>query len=214
MRLILLIAALYIVAVPGTAAAASQQDGKMVLVANLTADQYLREQIDKVFVRLGDHALSADERAERFRTLVTEIFDVQFISRFVLGPYWRQADDAEKRRFSSLLIELQVTRWAQRFKPSKDQGAIDISNPRTDESGHFIVPMTLRRTGSDDEGVRLLWRLRSKDDSFKVFDVMVEGTSMLIAQKSEYQSFMRRNGGVQALNEEISGQIAKLKAEN
>ena len=67
MRLILLIAALYIVAVPGTAAAAPQQDGKMVLVANLTADQYLREQIDKVFVRLGDHALSADERAETDR---------------------------------------------------------------------------------------------------------------------------------------------------
>ena len=190
---------------------AAKAEASPASVTSVTVDEYLRTQIETVFEKLGDEQISEGERAERFRALITEIFDVKFISRFVLGPYWQETSEAERDRFSDLLIKLQVTRWSQRFKPRKGEGTMDIGRPRTDESGHYLVPMTLKRLGAEGAGVNLLWRLRETNDSFKVFDIMIEGTSMLIAHKSEYQSFIRRNGGVSSLINELETQVQKLK---
>ncbi len=211
MRIILFVFVLGVAGVHVVSGQPPKAEASSTAVASVTADQYLREQIETVFDQLGDQDLNESVRAQRFKTLITKIFDVKFISRFVLGPHWSDTTEAERARFSDLLIELQVTRWAQRFKPRKGDGTIEIGTLRTDERGHHLVPMTLKRSGADASEVSLLWRLRRVEDSYKVFDIMVEGTSMLIAHKSEYQSFIRRNGGVSSLIDELETQIQKLK---
>jgi phospholipid transport system substrate-binding protein len=53
--------------------------------------------------------------------------------------------------------------------------------------------------------VSIGWRLRSKGDSFKVVDVLVEGVSMGQTQRSEFASVIRRHGG------EIEGLLNEMR---
>ncbi len=41
---------------------------------------------------------------------------------------------------------------------------------------------------------RLVFRVRGSEDGFKVLDVMVEGISMLVTQRSDFASVIRREG--------------------
>src|ERR1051325_10309805 len=47
-------------------------------------------------------ASAESEREKQFRVLFNEGFDVPGISRFVLGPYWRTATDAQREDFQKL----------------------------------------------------------------------------------------------------------------
>ena len=67
---------------------------------------------------LDDLALTSVQEAQRnkrFQDLMDETFDVQLISRFVLGRYWRQATEAERTEYMRLVRELIVQSYARRF---------------------------------------------------------------------------------------------------
>ncbi len=49
------------------------------------------------------------------------------------------------------------------------------------------------------------WRLRRYADDFKIIDVIVEGVSMLITQRDEFSSVIRKSGG------ELDGLITLLQ---
>ena len=78
---------------------------------------------DAVFVsglaqRTIDVLLSTRSQAEReakFHELVDEAFDVPAIARFVLGPYWRTATDAQREEFQKLFETYIVHVSAVRF---------------------------------------------------------------------------------------------------
>ena len=43
--------------------------------------------------------------------------------------------------------------------------------------------------------MKVAWRVRGKNGTYKIVDIMVEGISMVVTQKSEFASFIRKNGG-------------------
>jgi phospholipid transport system substrate-binding protein len=43
--------------------------------------------------------------------------------------------------------------------------------------------------------LKVAWRVRSKGETYTIIDVMVEGISMIMTQKSEFSSFIKQNGG-------------------
>lgn len=204
-----------VILAPGNIVAEERVSDKMPSseIATLTADEYLRAKIEKVFSQLGGDQLSPKERDERFRNLIREIFDVKFISRFVLGSFWNEASEEERAHFADLVIELQVVRWSQRFRPNSEQGEIEIGEAQEDGSGNALVKMALQESGNANRRLELIWRMRQHDETFKVFDVLVQGTSMLITHRNEYQSFMRRNGGLPALLESIEEKIDGMRSE-
>ena len=45
------------------------------------------------------------------------------------------------------------------------------------------------------------WRLQQRDGAWRIVDVMVEGVSMMVTQRSEFTALIQREGGsVSALN--------------
>src|SRR6185295_10235996 len=56
--------------------------------------------------------------------------------------------------------------------------------------------------------VRVEWRVRKQSDgSLKIVDVVVEGVSMTITQRSEFASVMQQGGGLAALNARLLDKV-------
>lgn len=173
------------------------------------AKTFMEQLRDQAVDQLSDAKLPNDERAERFSTLFDSHFDLPTIGRFVLGPYWRSANDAEREDFMVVFEEIMVNRFAPLFA-GLDRDKLQIGDARPDGTNGklFLVPTRVLR--DQGEPYTIGWRLRSLDSGFKVIDVVPEGVSMAITLRSEYTSAIQSNGGkLAAFTEQLRRKAAK-----
>lgn len=151
------------------------------------------------------------EKISRFRDLFTTYFDVPSIGRFVLGHNWRPAPPEEQERFLELFQEVNVFTWARRFGDYDGQ-ALTIGGATADGPGGAFVDSVVEQTGGQPP-IRVQWRLRQRDEGFKVVDLIIEGVSMAITYRQEYNAVIQQAGSLAALNDRLAAQLARLKAE-
>src|SRR5262245_27212331 len=135
-------------------------------------------------------------RQTRFRQLFHQDFDGPGIGRFVLGPYWRSASDVERQEFVKLFedyVAIVYTAWLANFGGE----TFKIRGGRGDGDG-AIVSTDVTRPGSASP-LRIDWRLVNDNGRYKISDVIVEGVSMTVTQRSEFGSIQRNGGQVRGL---------------
>lgn len=176
------------------------------------AVHFIDDLVKQALTMLNDKQMTDHQRAERFRTLLEANFDIPRISRFVLGRYWKKANDQEKRGFQQLFEEYVVRSYAARFrtyggdKVSDDVVKITGARPESDIS--TVVTSQIRRTDGAPP-VRVDWRVRKGENGLRIVDVDVEGVSMALTQREEFSSVIQRNGGtVAGLNRELEQKLA------
>ena len=137
--------------------------------------------------------ISEEERESRFRKLFTAGFDVETISKFILGPHWRRASDPQRKDFLAVFEDAVVQRFLPMFAEYSGE-TFTIGQERRDEKNtkHVFVPVEVHF--DEGEPYRIEWRLREVDDSYKIIDVHAEGVSLAITLRQEYGTFVKRNG--------------------
>jgi phospholipid transport system substrate-binding protein len=142
------------------------------------------------------------ERLVRFRELFQANFDGPGIARFVLGRYWRSASQDEQQEFLSLFEDYVVFVYGTRFS-SLNGETLKIRGSRAEESG-VIVSTEMINPGSEAL-VKIDWRLVTDNGVFKINDVVIEGISMMVTQRSEFASVIQRHGG------KVSGLLSLMR---
>jgi phospholipid transport system substrate-binding protein len=137
-------------------------------------------------------------REARFRELFRRDFDAPGIARFVLGRYWRAVSAEEQKEFVKLFEDYVVFVYTVRLADFGGQ-SFKIRGSRSDGNG-VIVSTDVVSPGNPTP-LRMDWRLVTDDNgSYKINDVIVEGVSMTMTQRSEFAAVVQRNGGqVQSL---------------
>lgn len=155
---------------------------------------------------LGSDAIEAlenttdDETARRkaLEQILTRNFDTDTIARFSMGRYWAAATDAERSEYKKLFKKMIVDVYTERFSEYTNQKFIVTGNQPIGKD--FIVKSTIDM--GSGQPINLDWRVRRG----KVIDVIVEGISMSVTQRSEFASIIQRNGG------QVSALIDHLKS--
>lgn len=159
--------------------------------------------------------VSQTEKIQRFRDMFTGYFDLDSVSRFVVGRYWRTAPDSEQARFTQLFHEVNIYTWARRFKDYNGQKLIVAQVTADGDKGAFVD--TLVRQDNNQPAITVRWRLREREGTeygWQIVDIVIEGVSMAITYRSEYSSLLSANNGDLAkLNDLLAAQIIQLKAE-
>jgi phospholipid transport system substrate-binding protein len=152
--------------------------------------------------------ISAAEKAARFRTLFKDLFDIPSIARFVVGRVWRTAQPAEQERFTKTFEDVIVYTWARRFSEYNGQTLKVESTAPDGEDGQIVNSRIVGKNSSDSFAVA--WRLRKREDGFRVVDVIVEGVSMAITYRQEYASIMAQQGGIGGLTTQLEARAKDL----
>jgi phospholipid transport system substrate-binding protein len=141
-------------------------------------------------------------RQARFRQLFHDDFDGAGIARFVLGGYWRSASESEQQEFVKLFENYVVFVYAARLAKFGGE-TFKIRGGRSDGES-AIVSTDVFSPGSTSP-LRMDWRLVNDSGAYKINDVIMEGVSMAVTQRSEFASVVQRNGG------HVSGLIALMR---
>lgn len=166
------------------------------------AETFVRGLADRAIQALTPKDITRKERIERFRKLLHDSFDVPVIGRWVLGRYWDRASKDEQdeymRLFEDLIVVTYVDRFAEYTGESLKVGESSMLEPT-------VAVVKSEITQSVGEPVRVEWRLRAPGGNLKIVDVLVNGTSMSVTQRSDFGSVINRNGG------EIKGLLTALR---
>jgi phospholipid transport system substrate-binding protein len=172
--------------------------------ANPAASAFMQSLGSHAIKELTDPGVAQSERQARFRTLLDEHFDMGAIAKFTLGRYWRTATDEQRAEFRQLFEDFIVQSYSARFSEYHGQGFAVTGSNATD-GGAIVVHTKIDMPSSED--VRVDWHLRPAGNSFAVVDIVVEGVSMAVTQRSEFASVIQSRGGV-------AGLLDALRAKN
>lgn len=184
----LLLAAVFLAAAPDPAPAAD---------ADPAAAAFMQQLGTTAIRELTDPAVPLPERQARFRALLEKKFDMAAISRFVLGRYWRTASEAQRAEFQRLFEDFIVASYSARFGEYRGD-AFRVVGSTVDDGGVTIVHSRINMPASSEQ-VRVDWRLRDRNGDFAIVDIVVEGVSMAVTQRSEFASVIQSRGGVDGL---------------
>lgn len=164
---------------------------------NAAAEKFIQSLTDTGVGFLSDESLSLDQQKKEFKKILTRDFDLNTIGRFALGKHWRKASEAQKKEYLSLFKDMVIDVYSKRFEDYNGQ-KIEVTRSRPEGKRDVLVSSILKQDGGPD--VRLDWRVRKKGSQYKVIDVIVEGVSMSLTQRSDFASVIQRGGGeVEAL---------------
>lgn len=151
------------------------------------------------------------QRRQQVAAILRRAVDIQGVGRFILGRWWRQASPAEQQEYMRLFEETLIRNLSARF--GEYQGvrfSLGRAQQRTEDD--VLVNTIIERPNTAP--FTLDWRVSDVGGQPKIVDVIAEGASLRLTQRSEYSSVISRNGGrVAALLDAMKQQIAQLQAQ-
>ncbi len=140
---------------------------------------------------LSNDTINDSEKTRAFTSLVMSSIDLPLISKFVLARSWKESSDDQKQRYLIAFKDYFVNSYANKLDQYSGE---KISIIDSEEVGKYvIVNSNIVREGTDTLKINLKWRLLNRDSQIKIIDLNIEGISLIIAQREEFQSFLANN---------------------
>ena len=154
----------------------------------------------EVVEKVSDVNISDNERLQNFKQLYLSTFDNYYISRFVLGRYWKTIDKNIQKQFIESFNKYIVATYAPKFKGWKGNFKATDS---LFENNYYNVKMDIEN--KDGPTLKMMWKMYlNKNKEFKILDVNIDGVSMLVTQRAEFLSVIKNNpNGVKGLISEM-----------
>jgi phospholipid transport system substrate-binding protein len=143
---------------------------------------------------------SLQEREEKFRTMLRDDFAMDQIGQFVVGVYWRRMSPEQRKTYMKLFGEWVLKTYSVRLGGYSGE-QFQVINTTPAGRRDVLVKTRIVKTGGG--GFNATWRVRQAGERYKIIDIYVEGVSMAITQRSEFDSILQRHG--------IDGLIGMLK---
>jgi phospholipid transport system substrate-binding protein len=158
---------------------------------------------------LADETLSPTDRQHVFRELLTDRFDMTSIGRLVMGRYWRQMTEVQRDRFGPLFEDFVVATYSRRLDAYSGE-QLTVGQAR--EASKNVTAVGSRVTRGQRQPVNVDWMLRREDGRWHVIDVVIEGISMVISQRSEFAAVISQRGGIDGLIDTLRTRIDIVSA--
>ncbi len=165
------------------------------------------DKLAKEIIEKGVLAQKTNEEKEAFfHEQFTTHLDLKSVSQMVLGVYWKKATDTEKKDFLEAFTTLTTKTWTDRFGLYQGQDIVFQGTRNAPQKNQLYVDSKI----NNDPPIEVIWRLRQKEGSYKIVDIVVEDVSMVMSYRNEYTAFLQQHqGNIQELIDELK---AKSKA--
>lgn len=141
---------------------------------------------------LTDSNLSESGKQNQLENLFSASVDLDWVARFVLGKHWRSASEAQREAYVKHYKEFIVRNFTSQLGQYSGQTfKIEQVIPRG-EDGEYLLTLTL--LNKNEPPIYLDYRVRKKGSGFLIFDIIIEGVSLITTQRSEFNSVVSSKG--------------------
>jgi len=153
-----------------------------------TATAFVASTGDKLVAVVNGPGTLAEKRRQ-LTQIVDGAVDVDTIAQFCLGRFWRQATPAQQKSYVELFHRVLVTNITAKVGEYKGvKFTIGRSRAQDDDE---IVSSLVERPNNPPTNVD--WVVSNPTHNPKIIDVLAEGTSLRLTQRSDYASYLSHN---------------------
>ena len=168
-----------------------------VFAAEVTPDQLSREVTDKIVVLLKANKNVYTKDHKKLYAMVDEHvlpnFDFRAMSRTVLGRYWRTASEEQRTRFTAEFRVLLVRTYATALLKYNDEKIVYLAFRLNPDDRTTTVKSEVRRTDGGPP-IAINYSFYRTNAGWKVYDVTIEGASLVTTYQSTYAERVQREG--------------------
>lgn len=169
------------------------------------AAAFVKSTGDRLVAVVNGPGSAADKRAA-MTSIINSTVDVDGVGKFCLGRFWRQATPAQQQRYLTIFHEVLVTNITAKLGEYKGVSfSLGRERPQDDQ---VVVSTTVTRPNNPPTQVD--WVIADPSSAPKIVDVVAEGTSLRLTQRSDYASYlMHNNNSIDALITAMQNQVAQ-----
>ena len=124
--------------------------------------------------------------------IVLPNFDFELMSRWVLGRAWQQASPDQRRRFTEEFRTLLVRTYAKALLEYSDEDLQLLPQPTVGDGSEVTVKTEVRLKAG--RPIQINYSMHLNNDGWKVYDVKVDGVSLVTNYRSTFANQIRANG--------------------
>ncbi len=155
--------------------------------------------INSVLVVLQKKNLSAEEKKAQVSGRIQQYLNMSSMAQRTLGDYWSAATPEQRKYFSDLFVQVLEGTYLNRINDYSG-GQVQYLQQRVKDNKAIIDTKFVFA----DLEIPVQYKMIYEDNSWQVFDVVIEGVSLIRNYRSSYGEIIRKNGyaGLFALMEE------------
>ena len=149
--------------------------------------------VNNVLKVLRDPALQGEAnketKQERIEAIADEMFDYVALSRLTLGRNWRKFDSSQKKEFVQLYRSILEKAYMDRILSYTDEKVTFdketmLSDKKAEVQTHIITKSV---------EIPIFYRVYLKDGKWKVYDVIIEGISLIKNYRTQFRDILANN---------------------
>ena len=178
-----------------------------------------QDYVDKVMQVFQKHNVCSKKKISREKQqaireelsqMAKKIFDFEYMCRKAVGPYWRVFTEKQRKQavrlFSKLLETNYFDKMMEQLQDIRDlkRENIQVKNQEMLSSEKALVKSIIYY---QDKKYPVNYIMRIKDDQWRIYDVEIEGVSLVNNYSSQFREILSRNkprGFLQKLQDKVA----------
>lgn len=157
-----------------------------------TARQTVEQQVRKILSRLQDPVFKGQAREEKIRQIqeiINQVFDYTELSKRTLGKDWKSFSAAQQTEFTARFGKLLEKVYADRILAYTSE-KIEFGNEVDLREGQVEIKSAI--ITADNRQIPLDYRLILKDGEWRVYDLVIEGISLVQNYRSQFREILAK----------------------
>jgi phospholipid transport system substrate-binding protein len=164
-----------------------------------TARETVETQVNKVLKALAEPGFkdqTKDAKIVKIRSIVNEIFDYTELSKRTLGREWTKFNAPQQGEFVKLFSELLEKTYADRLLSYSDEKVVFEKESMLREGQAEVTSNVLT---ADGKKIPLDYRMVQKDGGWRVYDVIIEGISLVKNYRDQFRDILAKDSPEEVL---------------
>ncbi len=135
------------------------------------------------------------------RGVLLKYFDIPYMGRAALATHWNATSPEQRERFLKAVVSSEARAYTERFSQYGGQ-TLSVTRVSQRPNGVSVVESKLNQTNG--QPINIQWEVRDTGQGLRITDVKIEGVSMVMTHRSDFNSYISSHGGkVEPLIDEL-----------
>jgi len=148
-----------------------------------------RQVIERALEALKEPGSTAEARRQKVKRIVDPYFDYQEMAKRSLGPTWGKLSAGQRHEFVQLFAQLLEASYSDKIEKYAQRVKIDYTGEILDGEYAEVRTVVVRT----NDRIPLNYRLMQEDGSWKVYDVVIEGVSLVSNYRSQFSRIIHES---------------------
>ncbi|VAW49968.1 Phospholipid ABC transporter shuttle protein MlaC [hydrothermal vent metagenome] len=178
-----------------------------VIIPQDDPEEMVRVLSQELIAKINEQRAELEAHPEKMKAFadayVLPYVDTEKMARYVMGRYWRTATDEQKEAFTQAFSDMLIHSYSKNLLKLQINKVV-VKPAREVKKGVVTVASVVTQTGGNQTDVVYRVYQNRKAPKWLLYDISIEGISMLLNYRKSYGSEISKKGLDQVITEMVA----------